>query len=418
VKSAKARLILLIVILIGGAGGYWVYENLEWKEVRIPGTMQGEAARNDLLVAERLVNAMGGTARSEYAYTQPPAGDPRQTVLVLPTERRILTARQRGQLIKWIEDGGHLVAVTYSLEDDDTVRDELLGKIGIRQYLNKPVTRRPGQQTPQDDDAQAGDGQGQPRPRSRRSVVPRAYAGCPAQRESGALAPRFGSGPGTTKTMHVCFDPRFRIETKGEKLWESGDAAGSHAITVAHGAGRITVLTDYDFMRNSAIGYADHADFLLAVIGFRPDLTVRFIPREDVAGIVSLAWRYGWPVLILLGVWTVLALWRVGSRLGPIEPEPEAVRRSLEEHVRAIGEYLWRRGEALVLWKSALAGARKRMELTLPPTPKADDRLILLSKKTGLDLGLLQRAFYPRPSPSAEEFARAISTLETVRKHL
>lgn len=415
-KSAKARLILLIVVLIAGSGGYWVYENLEWKEVRIPGTIQGEAARNDLLAAQRLVNAMGGAARSEYTYTKPPAGDPRETVLVMPTERRILTTRQRGQLIKWIEDGGHLVAVTYSLEGDDTVRDELLGTIGIRQFLNKPATQRPGQQTPQVDEAQADDGQGQPGPRSRGSVVPRAYATCPAQRESGALAPRFGSGPGNM--MQVCFDPRFRIETKGEKLWESGDAAGSHAITVAHGAGRITVLTDYDFMRNGAIGHADHADFLLAVIGFHPGVAVWFIPREDVAGIVSLAWRYGWPVLILLGVWIALVLWRAGSRLGPIEPEPEAVRRSIEEHVRAVGEFLWRRGETLVLWKSALAGARKRMELALPPTPKPDDRLILLSKKTGLDLGLLQHAFYPRPSLSAEEFARVISTLETVRKHL
>lgn len=413
-RSAKARLILLIVVLIGGAAGYWVYENIEWKEVRIPGTMQGEAARNDLLAAQRLVTAAGGTAHSEYTYTNRPAGDPRETVLVMPTERRILTARQRGALIKWIEDGGHLVAVTYSLEGGDTMRDELLGKIGIRQFLNKSATRRPGQQTAPDDDAQAGGGQGQPRLRS--GAVPRAYAACPAQRESGALAPRFGSGPGTT--MHVCFDPRFRIETKGEKLWESGDAAGSHAITVAHGAGRITVLTDYDFMRNGAIGYADHADFLLAVIGFRPGLAVWFIPREDVDGIATLAWRYGWPVLILFGVWIAFVLWRAGSRLGPIEPEPEAVRRSIEEHVRAIGEFLWRRGETLALWKSTLAGARKRMELALPPTPKPDDRLILLSKKTGLDLGLLQHAFYPRPSLSAEEFARAISTLETVRKHL
>jgi len=414
VISAKARIILLIAALVAGAGGYWAFENIEWKEVQIPGTMQGEAARNDLLAAQRLVNAMGGTAKSEYAYTQPPAGDPRQTVLVLPTERRILTARQRGQLIKWIEDGGHLVAVTYSLEGDDAVRDELLEKIGIRQYLNKPASRRPAQQTQQDGDAQAGDGQGQPRSRPRR--VPRVLAVCPAQRESGALAPRFG--PGAGNTMHVCFDPRFRIETKGEKLWESADAAGSHAITVARGTGRITVLTDYDFMRNLAIGHADHADFLLAVIGFRPGLAVWFIPREDVAGIVSLAWRYGWPVLMLLGAWIALVLWRAGSRLGPIEPEPEAARRSIEEHVRAIGEYLWRRGEVLVLWKSELAAVRRRIELALPPTPKPDDRLILLSKKTGLDLGLLQRAFYPRPSPSAEEFSRTISTLETVRKHL
>lgn len=413
--TAKARLILLVAVFIGAAGGYWAYENLEWKEVRVPGTMQGEAARNDLLAAERLVNAMGGTARSEYAYTQPPAGDPRQSVLVFPTERRILTARQRAQLIKWIEDGGHLVAVTYSLEGDDEAGDELLGKIGIRQYLNKRAPTKAGQKTPQADDAKAADGDVKPPARSRRSVAPKADAACPAQRESGTLAPLFG--PGAT-TMQVCFDPRFRIEAKGEKLWESGDAAGSHAITVAHGAGRITVLTDYDFMRNGAIGQADHADFLLAVIGFRPGLTVWFIPREDVAGIVSLAWRYGWPVVILLGVWIVLALWRAGSRLGPTEPEPEPVRRSIEEHVRAIGEYLWRRGEALVLWKSALAGVRRRMELALAPVPRPDDRLILLSKKTGLDLGLLQRAFYPRPSPSAEEFARAISTLETVRKNL
>jgi hypothetical protein len=417
VKSARARLILLVVVLVGGAGAYWAYENLEWKEVRVPAALRGEAARNDLLAAERLVNAMGGKARSETAYKQTPAGDPRQTVLVLPTERRLLTARQRTELIKWIEDGGHLVAVTYSLEGDDAIGDALLDAIGIRQYLNKPAKRRPGQKSVAEDDAPPAYGEGRPRPRARAPGLLRAYAACPAQRESGALAPRSGvAAPGAA--MHVCFDQRFRIETKAEKLWESGDAAGSHAITVAHGAGRITVLTDYDFMRNEAIGQADNADFLLALIGFSPGLSAVFVPREDVDGIVTLAWRYGWPVLILLGAWILLVLWRAGSRLGPVAPEPEAARRSIEEHVRAIGEYLWRRGEAQVLWKSALAGARKRMELALPPTPRPDDRLVLLSKKTGLDLGLLQHAFYPRPSPSAEEFARAISTLETVRKHL
>ena len=141
--TAKARLILLVAVFIGAAGGYWAYENLEWKEVRVPGTMQGEAARNDLLAAERLVNAMGGKARSEYAYTQPPAGDPRQSVLVFPTERRILTARQRAQLIKWIEDGGHLVAVTYSLEGDDVSRPSTPRTTSATRYArSSPTSRR------------------------------------------------------------------------------------------------------------------------------------------------------------------------------------------------------------------------------------------------------------------------------------
>jgi hypothetical protein len=421
VKLTKVRLIILLILLVGGAGAYWWHENMGWEEVRIPRPMSGEAARNDLLAAERLVTALGGSAQAQFGFKQLPPGDPHKAVLVFPTQRRTLTPRQRQQMLDWVQSGGHLVVVTYSLAGEESAPDRMLESLGVRQYLNqtsKSPRKPPGLKS--SPDLSPRPQPSTPRAPRRLPYFSREDVKCPAQRESGPLAPRF-TVEGTTRAMlNVCFDPLFRLESRGESLWEVKGAGGAHALSVAHGKGEVTILTDYDFMTNRSIGKADHADFFLALIGFAPGTTVWFIPREEVPGIAALTWQHAWPVAVVLAIWLGALLWYAGWRFGPLQPAPETARRSIEEHLRANGEFLWRHGESIKLWQSALDEVRRRMEHTLPhlQLKSAPEQLQLLADKTGLGVARLQQAFYPQANPSANTFMHAISTLEHVRKHL
>ncbi len=420
-KLTKGRLITLLILLVGGAGAYWWHENMDWEEVRVPLPMSGEAARNDLLAAERLVTALGGSAQAQFGFKQLPPGDPHKAVLVFPTQRRTLTLRQRQQLLDWVQSGGHLVVVTYSLAGEESAPDRIIESLGVRQYLNE-TSKSPRKSL---DSKPAPDLSPRPQPSMPRAPrrppsFSREDAKCPAQRESGPLAPRF-IVEGTTRAMlTVCFDPLFRLESHGEKLWEVKGKDGAHALSVAHGNGEVTILTDYDFMTNRNIGKADHADFFLALIGFAPGMTVWFVPREEVPGIVALTWQRAWPVAVVLAIWLAALLWHAGWRVGPLQAAPEMARRSIEEHLRANGEFLWRHGESAKLWQSALDEVRRRMERTFPHLQRksAPEQLKLLAEKTGLGVERLQQAFYPQTNPSANTFMRAISTLEHVRKHL
>ncbi len=471
-KLTTGRVLAALTLVALAAGSWWLYENMEWKEMRVPAMPRGEARRNDLLAAQRLVAALGGQSEGRYAFALP-AGPARDAVLVFPTQRRVLTPPQREALLKWVAEGGHLVAVTYTVRGDDNAPDTMLDAVGIYQSVNKPrrapaakdaarnSANEDANEGAQDrandapkDDEEDDDEDAAKAASELRARLPGSKDVCPAQQISrpaeaaaaakpappetpaataalasangpeaapgASLQPVAPAAPAAAHYLDVCFNPIYRLHSARPHLWQAGDAGGVHALAVAHGKGRVTVLTDYDFMKNRRLGDADHADFLLEAIAFHPGMRVAFIPREDTPGIMRLTWQYGWPALLALAAWLVFSIWRAGTRLGPVLAKPEGVRRSIGEHIRAGGEFLWRHDQALALWQASVAGARRRMERVLPQvvTQPLPVQLQLLSEKTGLGLGRLQQAFDPKPSPGADEFARAIATLEYVRKHL
>ena len=402
--------ILAITLLVLGAAGYWVYDNIEWQEVRVPGLPKGEAVNNDLYAAQLLLAEYGAQARSSTGFDELPA-EPKRAVVILPTQRRTVSSRQRTQLLDWVAAGGHLVVVTYTLEDEGDAPDPLMTQLGVQQKMHRA-------KKPAKDAAGASDRPRQPvtPPRSVRRTTRNAgnFAACPEQTESGAAAPRFPATP-----LAVCFDKSFYLESAAPALWNVQSLAGSHALTMALGQGRVTVLTDYDFMRNDAIGEADHADFLVALLGPNlKGLTIWLIPHDEVDPLSTLVWRYGWTVVLAFTLLVAIVLWRDGMRFGPLVPKAEAVRRSLLEHVRASGEFLWRRRQGRVLWQSTLAATQRRIALTIPHTTDPERLYQLLAARTGVDVPALRHAFFPTIQPRGEEFARAIATLEQVRKHL
>jgi len=312
----------------------------------------------------------------------------------------------------------------------------LMSAIGVRQLLSEEgkkysPRKASADEEDLDDDARAKrdrevrverDRRALERNRITRNLVDKGSV-CPQVSETGSLAPLF---PATGKSTHACFDGWYRLESRDPPLWAVADGNGVHALTMARGKGKVTILTDYDFMGNDRIAKGDHAILLAALLGFTAAAAdavpqqVLFVPREDVTGIVKLTWQYAWPVVLALAAWLVLGLWRAGARFGPLIPARTTVRRSLAEHVRASGEFLWRHGENLHLLRATLARTKRHIERVLPAAAfnGTGRHLAAMAARTGIDARHIERALDSRYTPSAEQFPTIIATLELLRKKL
>lgn len=436
-KFTRRKGLILVSVVALAWGGFWLVENFEMKEIRYPSSLQGEAVRNNLLAAERLATAMGAQATSGFGVHRLPAGPPDRAVLVMPTSRRTLSPRQRDELLRWIEAGGHLIAVTYTLEDDGDAPDPLLSAFGIRQFLSEEGKKSvlPKVDINDDDldeDTRAARKKSAQEARDRRNLERNAITrnimaknrSCPTVRESGSLAPLF---PVRDKLLAVCFDTWFRLESRDPPLWAVASKQGVHALSVAHGKGKVTVLTDYDYMTNERIRNADHAFFVATLLGFtghaadrREPTALLFVPREDVPGILKLTWRYAWPVILSLAALLAFGLWRAAMRLGPLVPARSMARRSLAEHVHASGEFLWRHGAMIQLWRATLARTQRQIDRVLPAAGFASTnrQLDALAMRSGLDPKRIEEALDSKAPPPAEQFPTIIATLELLRKKL
>ena len=436
-KFTRIKGLILVSVVAFAWGVLWLVENFEMKEIRYPSSLQGEAVRNNLLAAERLATAMGAHAASGFGVHRLPAGPPDRAVLVMPTSRRTLSPRQRDELLRWIDAGGHLIAVTYTLEDEEDAPDPLLSIFGIRQTLSAEGKKNMLPKVDSDDDnvdeaTRAARKKRAQEERDRRNLdriaITRNIAAknktCPATRESGSQAPLF---PVPDKPLAVCFDTWFRLESRDSPLWAVASKHGVHALSVAHGKGKVTVLTDYDFMLNDRIGNADHAVFVATLLGFtghaagrRDPTEFLFVPREDVPGILKLTWRYAWPVILSLAALLAFGLWRAAMRLGPLVPARSMARRSLAEHVHASGEFLWRHGAMNQLWRATLARTQRQIDRVLPAAGFASTnrQLEALAMRSGLDPKRIEEALDSKAPPPAEQFPTIIATLELLRKKL
>lgn len=426
----QRRIILAILGLFIVAVTWWVVENLTWEEVRIPGRPKGEAVINQLYAAQKLLQSLGANASTDLGFKSVPEGDPSRTAILLPTQRRTLTPTQREALESWVEAGGHLIVVAYSLNAPGELPDALLDRLGVTQKVKPPpkLQTEPGTEAKTEDGAD-DEADNIKKPKPSMPWLPKLNLDCQPQYDRiNPQAEDSASDPGAkhaslprfpAQALRVCFDDRFSLQSSTPPLWETEGPHGTHAMMLPLDKGRVTVLTDGFFLRNGEIGHGDHADFLVAILG--PELKglrVLLVPEEDVPGLHEQIWRHGaWVVLTLLAL-LVVYLWRGGTRLGPVAVPSEPVRRSLLEHVRAMGEFIWREQDSRALWKSAVTMTRKRIARVLPATNNPDVLIRELAKRSALPEPLIRESLFPEVNPDADRFARAIATLEKLRKSL
>ncbi|MFI5314808.1 MAG: DUF4350 domain-containing protein [Myxococcota bacterium] len=412
------------------------FATCEKQQVELPRGYAGEAARNRYLAAEILLDRMGMPAKS-FGDVGALASLPSETgTLIVPTPRRSLDAATSARLLDWVDRGGHLVVLTWELWDDPKRNpDPILDSVGVHQFLNRddsgggedaPPPEGAAPSRPSDapdpeaspDDEGDGNGNGD------------ADAGDDADGDANgddADAPDVAEAdfPDRDTPLEVRFDPRFRLDMDDPEsdsiLLEIGDDAGSHWLTLRHGKGLITGLSDDYFMTQPEIGDLDHAELVYRMSrlgGHRGP--VWFVYGDQHPSVLQLVARHGWMVAASALALLLLWLWSASRRFGPLTPEPARARRELMEHVRAAGLLQWRRGGGGALLAATRDAVLARMRERHPgfESLAPDDQVRRLETLSGLPRERLADALAFQAESDPGRFAAKIAILEKLRRSL
>ena len=328
--NSKRFGILVLVLLLGfvGWGVYWFVSNHErhYRDIRVG--VSAEARRNPFLAAERFLRHLGLESESipgrEYLLRPP---DETGILLVNRLSPNLSPEHERA-LLEWIEGGGHLV-VTANREWDEEAEAEasgnpLLQRFGVRLRIRAPGGEEAAaeQEAPKTS-GEAGD----------------------VKDECDPCEPLIVSFPGLRDGVRVAFqNGRWLEETAEFADWAIEGEEGPHLLQFRVGQGRLTVLSDHDFLVNDHIGEQDHALFLALLT--EGERRVWLLYSSRMPSLFTLLWR-AVPYLVLsLLLLTGLWLWSLTQRTGPLLQREIRVRRNLLEHLDAAANYAWQTDRA------------------------------------------------------------------------
>lgn len=353
-----------------GLGTIWFLLNFEQVPTREWVGMSGEARRNPYLALERLAERMGMPAHEVRSLAElgqlPPRG-----VLLLPQPRGELARRERARLLDWAANGGHLVVEA----EPPRAPDPLLDALEVRRK---------------------------------------------AVRTSGPRKPVEIAWPGAARPLRADL-PRWQVlEAKAPQIAE-GVQEGAVLLQLVHGEGLVTVINDFAFLQNRAIGAHDHAELGWRVVGPSGPAAVLLIFNNP-QRLSLTSWLRANAAAALAAAAALLALWlwRVAPRFGPIAPDPERERRSLLDHLRASGRFLWNAGQRTELAESAREAALRRVSRAHPDFASltASERAARLASAFKLAPEDVQRLLAPQSPRTIPDFVRGIRVLQIIHERL
>jgi len=353
-----------------GLGTVWFLLNFEQVPTREWVGMSGEARRNPYLALERLAERMGMPAHEVRSLAElgqlPPRG-----VLLLPQPRVELARRERERLLDWAANGGHLVIEAEPARASDPLLDAL------------EVRRK-------------------------------------AVRTSGPRKPVEIAWPGAARPLRAELPAWLVLEAKAPRIAE-GNKEGPVLVQLAHDKGLVTVINDFAFLQNGAIGTLDHAELGWRIVSADGPASVLLVFNNPEQLSLARWLRANAPAVIgaaaaLLALW----LWRVAPRFGPIAPDAERARRSLLDHLRASGRFLWNAGQRAELAESAREVALRRVNRANPDfaSLNASERAARLTNSFGLAAEDAQRLLARQSPRTIPDFVRGIRVLQIIHERL
>lgn len=399
-RSNTLRVVLLTLLgmaVFAGLTGWWLHTH-ERVERMLPMPRTGEARRNPLYALQVALRKDGVAVHSRrrlqlLAVGKEPAVPlaARDTVVIY-NDPRTLTGGEVAGLLRWVEQGGHLVVRTPPLG--------LLAK-------NAPVPLLAHLQL-----APLG------RDRSDCAEVEGASA---HTADDVAADDRDGAG------LLFCGARRFTlVGANPASSW--GDLKHGYVFArIVRGRGSVDVLADLGFLDSDEL--QQPASFLLARQLLQPNHragTVHLVHAAQMPSLWSTLVRHSWmawsPLLLALGLW----LWRRMQRFGPQLTAAAVERRSLLEHIVASGEHAYRYGYAHLLYDAVRDAFLARLRLRDPQAAalQGEPQLMLLAERfKDVPAGeirdaLLPPAFNVNAANDHTAFRTRIATLIRLRNRL
>ncbi|WP_353570835.1 DUF4350 domain-containing protein [Candidatus Albibeggiatoa sp. nov. BB20] len=329
-KPSFLTIIYGLIFLLFVLSIVWFLRNFEYVTEDIDIGYQGKAKYNALYAAQKFVEKMGIPSESSRSVNKLNIETLNlQDTVVLKQSSFALAEFHVERMLHWVSQGGHLILDSYTLhsqdDDDDEIDDYFLHHLKIKQYEHDSDEI-------EDSEPHQFNWQGY--------------------------------------KLEVKFDPHYYFETEQFTNSKIQSSNGTHLLSFIHGNGRVTVLSDTDFIKNKTIAKYDHAQFLWHLVNFENRLPhkVWFILTAEAQfpSLSNLLWEHAkWLVIsgsILLIIW----LWHISRRFGSILPIPAKSRRRLLEHIEASGHFLWQQKQAHYLLHQVQQQTWKRLAIVHP----------------------------------------------------
>jgi hypothetical protein len=376
----RRLLIPFVVALVLVVFGVWIADNTEWAEVQLPTALKGEAATNPFYATQRFARSLGARASWDRVLTIPPS----TSVIVLADWRWNLIESRRVALEHWVESGGRLVADEGLFTEGDVFEKWS----GIDWKWPKEIK------------ADSNFGRNP----------------CHKFREEGTSIP---GGSSADRHWMCVVDDELTLTTTRTPTWalRSEDGGQVQAMRVAVGKGSVTVINATPFTHRNLLD-GDHGWLFVAATELRRGDDVHFLSEESHPSLLALIWLYGRPIVLLSFVLVGLALWRGGTRFGPLAAMPELARRSLAEQIRGTGQFALRHGSGDALHAAAVRALDEAAERRVSNYARlsAKERAARLSEITGFDRNALAAAIYHPGLRRPHELRNTIGLLEAARR--
>lgn len=384
----KNRIVPIVLTLSLIAFFAWIGSHLETVERKVPVGYRGEAATNPFYAAIKLSEALQARARWERTLSAPPA----DSVIVLSSWNWTLSRARRERIERWVAAGGRLVV-------DDTI----IGDLDVFEKWS-------GIGESYDEELDSDDERRQRPDAAQRELLGRFFEpDCQPLKEDGG-----------TREFEVCgFADGRSLTTSRPITWALRAEDSIQAVRVTVGRGSVTAINGSPFSRQAFLR-EDHPRLFVAATQLRRGDQLLFLTEEDQGSILGLLWRYGAPVVLLMGGLAVLALWRSSLRFGPMTAPAETARRSLAEQIRGTGQFALRFGGGQSLHAASVRALRDAAVRRFPNYDRmpSGERVAVLAKFTGIAAADLGPALHFSGPRSTHELRNSIAALEAARRRL
>lgn len=296
------------VALVAG-GATWFLQNFELETLDEFTGYKGEARNNSLFAARLFSKQMGIPAQRQDGLASLPDTD---TVIVLNTERFSLSAEKITELLDWVSAGGHLITrARVDLDNKADAEAETGTETEDRDILQARLGISIGAHELPDEDE------------------------LPAEIQL----------PNSPEAVSVTIDFFNDLQTTADNARKYQLTGSTWLVQQPQGKGLVTLASTLDMIENSALDQADHGKFLLYLLqSHNPDYQQVWLVHQDtLPHLFALLFRHASPLLVVLGLLLLFTFWALMPRFGALIVEPPPERRRILDHIKASGQFLWKK---------------------------------------------------------------------------
>lgn len=373
--SNRAIILALVGVLLG-LGGWWFSQNWGFGPQRVWVGYSGEARVNPYFAARLLLERLGFKVEQKADLRKLGALPPAATV-ILAADRSDLDPPGARSLLSWVErDGGHLIIGV----ERELPRDVLLQQINVEARW------------------QTSDEEDEPPARG---------------------IDRVPMPDGVDLRADLLPSPVLVDLDEDADAWRFSSRGGVRILQFAWGEGDITVFSTLRPFNNRQIGRLDHAELLAQITDAAQPGELFLIRHLESPSLIGWLAQNAPAVLAALGVFLLMWLWRVIPRFGPLAPSPAPDRKSLLEHIRAVGRFYLDQRELARLLELLRAECVELFNRRAPHAQGLDEaaRLREAARMTGVRPRDLAQAFSAR-ADTPNDFSAAVRTLASFRRRL